>query len=453
MLKLKLWPPTLSLRLFVSILGGVFLAILLSNAFYQRERQRMVTENREQRAIEHFREVIPLLTKLSSEQRIEHLNRMDPERWRYELGSVIVFPEGKPDTDVLDRLRQHLSESAQIEGAWVQIPEDCSGPNHCQIKVSTLLLFPDGQRLLLSYTPYNLGRNIARTSFLLRYRDLFVLSITALLAWMVVRISIRPLKEMTHAAEKLGENIEAEPLVERGPPEVSRAIRAFNTMQRQIQDFLTERTQILAAVTHDLKTPLTRMRLRIEHCEDSELKRRLESDLSEMQNLINEGLDLARSMHSHEAYQLIDLNAMLQSICDDCLDSGIEARYQVRDEDQEILIQVQPLAMRRILENLIDNAHKYGQQAEISTAVQEELIEIHIRDAGPGIPESLLNSVFQPFVRLEESRSRATGGTGLGLAIAGNLIKLQQGSITLNNHPEGGLIATIKVPRAQHPLN
>jgi signal transduction histidine kinase len=144
---------------------------------------------------------------------------------------------------------------------------------------------------------------------------------------------------------------------------------------------------------------------------------------------------------------------MLQSICDDCLDSGIEARYQMLDEDQEILIQVQPLAMRRILENLIDNAHKYGQRAEISTAIHEGLVEIHIRDAGPGIPESLLNSVFQPFVRLEESRSRATGGTGLGLAIAANLIKLQQGSIKLNNHPEGGLIATIKVPRVQHPLN
>ena len=451
--KLRLWPPTLSLRLFVTILGGVFLAILLSNAFYQRERQRMAAENREQRAIEHFREVIPLLTKLSSEQRVEHLNRMDPERWRYELGSVIVFPDGKPDPEVQERLRQYLSETIQIDGAWVRIPEDCTGPNHCLIKVSTLLLFPDGQRMLLSYTPYNFGRNLARTSFLFRHRDLFVLSITALLAWLVVRTSIRPLKEMTKAAENLGQDILAEPLIERGPPEVSLAIRAFNTMQKQIQGFLKERTQILAAVTHDLKTPLTRMRLRIEHCEDSELKRRLESDLSEMQNLINEGLELARSMHSHETYQLIDLNAMLHSICDDCLDSGIEAHYQTNADELEMLIEVQPLALRRILENLIDNACKYGQRADISASLLGDVFEIHIRDQGPGIPDSLLDSVFQPFVRLEESRSRATGGTGLGLSIAANLIKMQRGSIELENHSEGGLVAIIKIPSVQHPQN
>ncbi len=172
-----------------------------------------------------------------------------------------------------------------------------------------------------------------------------------------------------------------------------------------------------------------------------------------MQNLINEGLELARSMHSHETYQLIDLNAMLHSICDDCLDSGIEAHYQTNADELEMLIEVQPLALRRILENLIDNACKYGQRADISASLLGDVFEIHIRDQGPGIPDSLLDSVFQPFVRLEESRSRATGGTGLGLSIAANLIKMQRGSIELENHSEGGLVAIIKIPSVQHPQN
>ena len=169
-----------------------------------------------------------------------------------------------------------------------------------------------------------------------------------------------------------------------------------------------------------------------------------------MQNLVDEGLELARSMHSLEPHQLLDLGAMIHSICDDLIDTGANIEHQDLLDSKPMLVNVQALALRRILENIIDNALKYGNRAHISCEVKDDrVVNVYIADQGPGIPEAQLECVRKPFMRLEESRSRETGGTGLGLSIATNLIKTQKGDIYLHNLPEGGLRVTVSLPIAK----
>jgi len=442
---------TLSTRLFLIVLGGVFLAITLSNAFQRYERKKVIEENRIFTALDHFSDVSKLLAPLEPNERVKVLESLSDKQWQFKHDIAIVFPEGSPNPKTAELLSEQLGEEITVEGAWILTPEDCTDVFHCSIKVSAWVKFIGDQKILMTYTPSPRRRYGGEASFLLRHRDWFVLIITALLAWVVVRLSLRPLKQMTNAVTKFGNDMNTPPLKEGGPPEVSRAVKAFNTMQQQIQGFMSERTQILAAVTHDLKTPMTRMRLRLEHCHEPELKEKLQHDLEAMQNLVDEGLELARSMHSLEPHQLLDLGAMIHSICDDLIDTGANIEHQDLLDSKPMLVNVQALALRRILENIIDNALKYGNRAHINCEVKDDrVVNVYITDQGPGIPEAKLECVRKPFMRLEESRSRETGGTGLGLSIATNLIKTQKGDIYLHNLPEGGLRVTVSLPIAKH---
>jgi signal transduction histidine kinase len=266
--------------------------------------------------------------------------------------------------------------------------------------------------------------------------------------WFAVRLALRPLQRMSAAAEAFGRDIRQPPLETSGPSEVRQAAQAFNAMQERVRSFMAERTQILAAVTHDLKTPMTRMRLRLENCNDEALREKLAGDLSAMQTLVSEGLDLARSLDSSEPDARIDLGALLSSIADDAADAGQPVTFSPPDTGGTLLATCRPNGLRRAIENLVDNALKYGQHAEISLVRSPHRASIHIRDHGPGIPEDQLEAVLRPFVRLETSRSRDSGGTGLGLAIANNLLSAQGASLKLANLPAGGLDACIELPLA-----
>lgn len=230
---------------------------------------------------------------------------------------------------------------------------------------------------------------------------------------------------------------------ESGPIELQQAVRTFNRMREHLRSYIEERTRILAAITHDLKTPLTRVRLRLEQCEDERLRARLAEDVAAMQMLVNEGLVLARSLDSGQPLQRIDLGALLQSLCDDAADAGWEVRFE---GPYGALIAGRPEALQRSLLNLIDNAVKYGREAEVTLERSGENWQVLVRDRGPGIPEWHLDDVMQPFFRLETSRSRDTGGTGLGLPIAANLLAAQGGTLSLHNRPDGGLEARVRLP-------
>ena len=265
-----------------------------------------------------------------------------------------------------------------------------------------------------------------------------------LLTWFAVRLATRPLSRMAEAARALGEDPERAPMDTRGPTEVSQAAQAFNQMQQRIREHVSERTRILAAISHDLQTPITRLRLRAELLDDEPLRTRVQADLDSMQALIKEGLVYARSLDDATPAQAIDVDSLLEALREDALDmgwkvslsGGVGARVHAR-----------LTAVRRALWNLIENGAKFGGAVEIQVSSTPQMIEIRIRDHGPGLPESELEKVFEPFYRLETSRNRDTGGTGLGLAIARNLLRRQQGQVHLHNHPAGGLEAVVVLPR------
>jgi signal transduction histidine kinase len=271
---------------------------------------------------------------------------------------------------------------------------------------------------------------------------LFALCI-GLLAWLVARIATRPLRQLAEAADQLDISRAGEPLPEQGTNEVRVATRAFNRMQRRIYEDVRERTGMLAAISHDLQTPLTRLRLRLEKLPDEALRNKLVGDMQAMQQMLQEGLELSRSLDTSETAQLLDLDSLLDSLCSDAAEAGQQVDYV---EHAAVQLQAYPLALRRALSNLLDNAVKYGQRAEVSLSRDARQCHIRIRDAGPGIPPELLETVFTPFYRIEHSRSRETGGTGLGLSIARNIVLRHNGELVLTNQPAGGLEAHVVLP-------
>jgi len=258
-----------------------------------------------------------------------------------------------------------------------------------------------------------------------------------------VRGATRPLSVFATAAERLGVDVNAEPLNEGGPPEVRRATRAFNTMQTRVKRFIQDRTQMLAAISHDLRTPITRLRLRAEFVDDDVQRGKMMNDLDEMEAMIAETLIFARDDAANEPASHIDIAAVLASLCGDLQFSGREVTYTGPDSFE---LFARPLAFKRAVTNLIDNAYKYGKNAHVTLVPSPKEVLIFVEDTGPGIPENERDRVFQPFVRLESSRSRETGGAGLGLTIARNAIRSMGGDVDLTNRPEGGLRVTVVLP-------
>jgi signal transduction histidine kinase len=268
--------------------------------------------------------------------------------------------------------------------------------------------------------------------------------IAGLSLWAARRLTA-PLARFVTAAERLGVDGTAAPLAETGPTELRAATRAINRMQERLSRFVEDRTRMVAAIGHDLRTPLTRLRLRVEFVDDPEIQRRILSDLGEMEAMINATLAFARDDAAHEPRVAADLADLLQSLCDDRSDAGAEAPYR---GPAHLTVTCRPVALRRALANLIDNAINYGGRAEVALAALADhpTVTITINDDGPGIPEAEQEKVFLPFYRLDPSRSRDTGGTGLGLAVARTIIRGHGGDITLANRPQGGLGVTVTLP-------
>jgi signal transduction histidine kinase len=274
---------------------------------------------------------------------------------------------------------------------------------------------------------------------------LVLLGTVIVLSLVAVRWVTGPLSALATAAEKLGEDINRPPLPETGPVEVQRAAKAFNTMQQRLSRFISERTRVLTAMSHDLKTPITRMRLRTEMLEDESVRTRFIRDLEEMESMVTQTLEFMRDAGAGEPVQRVDIMALIESLQDDYRDTGRPLEIQ---GSVAVPYSGRPLALRRCLTNLVENAIRYGECATIS--VDDSLRELTIRvlDAGPGIPVGELEQAFEPFFRGEASRNRETGGTGLGLGIARNIARSHGGDLVLRNRAGGGLEAILTLPRA-----
>jgi signal transduction histidine kinase len=260
----------------------------------------------------------------------------------------------------------------------------------------------------------------------------------------------RSLRRLAGAAEQLGINISSVPLAEAGPREIRAVTRAFNRMQARLKRFVADRTQMLAAISHDLRTPLSRLRLRAESLPQGPDSAKIVADLDLMDQMIAATLTFARDDVAGEQRVRIDLASLIHTVCDEIVDAGGVARYQGPDY---LAIDAAPLSLMRAATNVIENAVKYGSEARVSVVETRLGIDIAVADAGPGIPAAEHERVFEPFYRLDAARSPdamggSSGGTGLGLAIARHVLRAHGGDVTLRNAETGGLVVTLHLPRA-----
>jgi signal transduction histidine kinase len=266
----------------------------------------------------------------------------------------------------------------------------------------------------------------------------------AIALFVTARGITRPLSELVLAANSVGRDLRQPRLAERGARELRQAARAFNTMQDRLQRYLDSRSRVLAAMSHDLKTPLTRLRLQVEMLDDSAGQVKIGKQLDEMESMVNGALALFRGLDDNEAFTPLDVNELLSTLQSEFAEMSAEVSVEGRAVRS---ILGKPQALRRCLTNLIANAVKFGARAHVSVEDGPALV-IRVRDEGPGVPEDQLEKVFEPFYRVESSRNRDTGGTGLGLSIARDVIQAHGGSLTLKNLPVRGLEATVTLPRA-----
>jgi signal transduction histidine kinase len=264
----------------------------------------------------------------------------------------------------------------------------------------------------------------------------------AILAALVARRIARPMQRLTSAAESLGRGEQNGRIPEEGPDDIRRTAVAFNQMQERLTRFLADRTTMLAAIGHDLRTPITTMRLRTEFIADPETRARLLDTVNEMQAITDATLEFTQGEAVDEPTRPVDVAALVESICDDLADLGRDVHFS---DGGVIPYRCRPAALRRATRNLIENALRYGDRAQVAVSDSPDGVDIVIEDSGPGIPEADIERMFQPFVRLEGSRNAGTGGIGLGLSIARTIARAHGGDVVLSNLPRG-LRALIHLP-------
>jgi signal transduction histidine kinase len=437
-------------RVFITLLLGVVISAALTQLAADLERKRVIEQQRDQHLLERAEQLVMATEIVPTSARSVYLSVANRPGLRLEVGAPL--PLAPATSWFASSLAARLGEGYVISSAQAR-PASCDLPHQQALLYGLIrtrwqgacetlnIRLRDGEELRLSVLPPRSAFRGPETD----YRaviGLFLLSIAAL-AYLVARMTTRPLKVLARAAQDLGQDINRAPLELTGASEIRQASAAFNAMQARIRQYIFQRTQMLAAITHDLQTPLTRMRLRLEKVADVELQERLIGDLSAMQEMVREGLVLARSMDTTENMHMLDLDSLLEAVCADAVDAG----QQVTLKGQAgMALLGRPLDLRRCLGNLIDNAVKYGREARVCVDRINGAARVRIRDSGPGIPTGELRRVFDPFYRVETSRSRESGGTGLGLTIARNIAEQHGGSIALANHPEGGLEVTLVLP-------
>ncbi|HEV7438912.1 MAG TPA: ATP-binding protein [Methylobacterium sp.] len=427
--RLLAWTHSLRARLFLILLTGLVVAHGLSFAVLFLERYasaRAVMLSTLQRDVAVS---VALLDRLPAAERPDWIPLLDRRTYRYALDPGLPgIPElsGRMSA-IAGEIRRALAPRVNV-----RIEAVPGGRERLQAH----LVLSDGAPVTIDVTPEPMPLASWLPIVLLAQLILLVGCI-----WAAVRLAIRPFLQFADAANAFAPGRTHARVAERGPVEVVQAATAFNAMQERIDRHMDERVQILAAISHDLQTPITRMRLRAEMAEDGAERDLLLRDLGVIEAMIREGVAYARSVHGDaEQPARVDLGAFTDSLVLDYQDTGraVTLRAAV-----EAVIVTRPHALRRILTNLIDNALAFAGRAEVALEAVDGTVVIAVLDRGPGIPADKLDAVLQPFVRLEPSRNRATGGTGLGLAIAQQLAVAIGGSLRLENRDGGGLRATV----------
>ncbi|MEG5434012.1 ATP-binding protein [Enterobacter asburiae] len=430
---MRFWPRSLLARLLLVVLSGLLLANALSLTLVMIERMHSARTVMLGNLENDVATSVAILDRLPASERAAWLPRLERGNYRYILGP------GEPGNAPTDRRSQDAIRTLKATLA-TQYPLSFTAVPGAVSHIQAHLTLRDGAPLTIDLIP----RMPPVASWLPVVLILQLL--LAACAWIAVRQVVRPFSQFTRAVDSL-DPAASTPMTEKGPLEVQRAAHAFNAMQARIQSYLRERAQILASISHDLQTPITRMKLRVEMAGEPELRDKLLNDLDNMTRLVREGIAYARSSESLEESPLkLELNAWVNSIACDYQDIGKNVQFQA--SDARLPIVTRPQALRRVMTNLLDNALKFGERAVIAIDDSSDReVVIHITDDGPGIPEAELEAVLQPFYRVETSRNRDTGGTGLGLAIAAQLTAQLEGKLNLTNRAGGGLDVSITLPR------
>jgi signal transduction histidine kinase len=298
---------------------------------------------------------------------------------------------------------------------------------------------PQGQWALLNVSAANFRFSWQR--FAVRIGIWFL--VIGLFSVFAARRLAEPIDDFARAAEQLGTGQDVSPLAERGPRELRVATRAFNQMQERLRRFLEDRTRMLAAISHDLRTPLARLHLRAEFIENEDQRAETRADLDAMSQMIRATLDFARDDAQREQANLVDLGVLVADICDDIAELGGDVSLA---DTSHVSARCQPTAIRRAVANLVENAVKYGGGARVELIREANGVAIVVDDHGPGIPVDEQERVFAPFYRLEQSRNRDTGGVGLGLAVSRNIAREHGGDVKLSNRTPSGLRARLELP-------
>lgn len=458
---MRLWPDSLAGRTLAILLTITLLLIAGSALLLQDERHSRFEEQSRFRLLNSITTVARLVEDADLLERQRIASRVSKENFQVSIDSAPLMAGplrhriehvlanrlskrlaiSKRDINVRVRQEHDKEDSGDDEDDYREHRGQFRALKHDLEQIAISIHLQDGNWLNIRVDNLDAPPPWARRTLSLLVLLLVVLIVGGI--FLSQRMT-RPMAQLAKAADRLGLGQAGSPLIEKGPREVRQTIHAFNRMQERMQKHLTDRTLMLAAVSHDLRTPITTLRLRAEYIEDEEMRNKTLATLAEMESILSTTLSFARDDAADESSRPTDIAALLQSLVDDHVDLGGSLTYHGPDK---LTFTCRPVALRRALNNLIDNALKYGDSGEATLSAQKDSIEICIDDNGPGIPEDKLDEVFTPFFRLDESRSRTTGGSGLGLSVARTIVHAHGGELSLHNRDGGGLRARLVLPR------
>jgi hypothetical protein len=451
-MRLTLWPRSLAARTALVLLVGlvaVQTAGLVIHAFDRLDLQRLAqVHDVAQRTMNLYRGLVlipqdervrGIASIITEDDQTLHLSDIPPDE---------ALPPAPPELQ-----RQLMAEMQLVPIPVLMRPRDMvflGGGNDAESLLVIGLRFPDGGWLHLQ-TDLSPPRPWHSFNFLMAFA-MMTLAAGLLSLWAVRRLT-RPVAVLARAAERLGRDVNAAPLPETGPAEVAMAAAAFNTMAARIRRFVQDRTLMLTAIGHDLRTPITRLRLRAEFVEDEIQRGRMLADLDELEAMVSATLTFGRDAAVHEAVVRLDLAELLRTILDEAVDMRPELEGRIAIEGPaHLTVAARPLALKRAFANLVGNAINYGGGVQVRLCAEADgeagkTVTIHFDDTGPGIPPDDVERMFQPFQRLEASRNRETGGVGLGLPIARNILRAHGGDVAAENRTDGpGLRVRVTLP-------
>jgi len=450
---IRLWPRTLAGRLVALALLAVATAQLVVWWVFVDERHWALARLGRERIVEQLVPAVRLLAATRPDEHEAVIRALATPSLVLAIDrQPIVTKEANVRHPLARRLARELGtqprgvriELATREGRFAAEEEEDEGKpwRRPRVIAAVSIALPDGRWLNARSVPTAPVPALARP-YVAMLAILAVLLVAAVS--LGTRRATRPLAGLAEAAERLGRGEPVAPLPETGPEEVRRAVAAFNRMQERLSRFIADRTRLLAALGHDLRTPITSLRLRAELLDDEEAKQRIVETLDEMQRMVESTLAFAREEAQAEPVRETDLAALVEGTVEDLSELGLDVRLVA---SEPVVARIRSAAVRRALRNLIENAVRYGKRARVGLVREREEAVVRVDDDGPGIPADKLEEVFEPFVRLDPSRSTETGGVGLGLAIARGIARAHGGEVSLVNRPEGGLRACLRLPLA-----